>query len=65
MLVGQGSFLGLAMRRLLGDAEESEVRVRDGSETTVETTDTEENKHSPLKHFLRGREAGATELQAL
>lgn len=54
MLVSEGSFLGLAMWKLLGEGEDSEVRVRDGSESTVETTDTEKNKHFQLKHFLLG-----------
>lgn len=56
-------FLGPAVRKLLGEGRESEVRVRDVSESTVETTDAEKNKHFQLKHFLFGRE-GATELQA-
>lgn len=59
MLVSEGSFLGLAMRKLLGEGEQSEVRVRDGSGCTVESTDTEKNKHLQPKHFLLGMRGGA------
>lgn len=37
-----------------GEGKEREVRVGDGSQPTVETTDTGENKHLRLKHFLLG-----------